>query len=723
MHPILSRSLTTWLFCVASSAQQAITPLDGPLPYDENMSRQGDKTYVVRIVDGVTGRPIPKAKLHAVLESRQPDPANARPTRSVTADALGFARMTNPPERAWFFAMANGYGTSAWMGAGALDDNVALLLPGVEVPVLVLDALDRPVVGAEVGFVLGCGHTPNVRTGRTAADGIARLPDINPTRSFGDNDIRDLYPVAPTVDGDYVSLQWLPGDGPYRLRRSPGTVSTGLVVDADGKPLANAWVGMNDMHRGPWTRTNANGEFRLLGRRGLSHFVKVEEVEDKPGVEAELPPTTPITLRIVPEDAEPRPQGQVVLDLRVDDGALPGDVELHATALVHSDDYDGNLEFDVAGKATADLPVGNVVIWGQPGPDYEPIERTVRINSGENQIDITVTRRPKVRVQLGDLPDDVEVDLVTQHEAARDITEPLRNDQAFAVPADQPFGLVMRRGAISHFVPCESVAQAADLQLSWPEAMTIKARILDAEGQPTQAFVHVNKDLEPPDAPEDSPEDWKPNQDDGAVATQTHEQGAVMLHVYPGDANLRPRTVMLEIPEFEPGREIEVGPIALRPAADPMLRCLDPQGRPLSYAKLLRPGLTLDGDLAEDGGWDLIDPRANDTILLDLAEFDDEKFAYVTYRQQLQGQGPWVVRVPTGSARLTFVDTENQPLEGVTLCVGDQTFADLPETFELRGLPAGKHRLAVGHPDRAACNVVVEIADQPVDVTVPVPAR
>ena len=154
-----------------------------------------------------------------------------------------------------------------------------------------------------------------------------------------------------------------------------------------------------------------------------------------------------------------------------------------------------------------------------------------------------------------------------------------------------------------------------------------------------------------------------------------------------------------------------------------MLRCLDAQGRPLSYAKLLRPGLTLDGELAEDGGWNLIDPRANDTILLDLAEFDDEGFAYVTHRQQLQGQAPWTVRVPTGSARLSFVDTQNQPLEGVTLCLGDQTFTDLPETFELRGLPAGKHTLAVGHPDRAAGSIVVDVADQPLEVTIPIPAR
>ena len=52
MRSILSRSLITCLFCVIGSAQQTITPLDGPLPYDDAMSRQGDKTYVVRIVDG-----------------------------------------------------------------------------------------------------------------------------------------------------------------------------------------------------------------------------------------------------------------------------------------------------------------------------------------------------------------------------------------------------------------------------------------------------------------------------------------------------------------------------------------------------------------------------------------------------------------------------------------------------------------------------------------------
>ena len=545
MQPILTFALVSLLLSFVGQAQQQPARLDGPLPYAAILSRQGDKIYVVRIVDGRSGQPLPGAKLHAIVESRQPHPSSFVPTRSATADALGFARMTNPPQTAWFFAAAEGYGTTAWLGARGLDDNVARLLPGVDVPVQLLDAMGRPVPDAEIGFALGCGHTPNVRSARTGADGVAPLTGINPTRSFGNNTIRDLYPVSPVVDGNYVSLTWLPGDGPYRLQKPPGTMSSGRVVDANGKPLAGAWVGEPDMHRGPWTKTDIEGEFVLLGRRGFSRFLLVEELAGRPLLDFEAPPKTPLTVRVVPEGTAPRPQGQLTVRLRLDNGHAFGHCTLRATALVHSDDYEGLLEFDAAGTAIANLPIGDVVIWGQPTPDCEPIERIVPVTAAGNELAIAVAKRPTIRVPLVNMPEDVAISVVTMDEPARDVTEDLRNGHAFAVPAAEPFAFVMRRNRTerfmrrdrtAHFIYCESAAQARGQQLSWPAPMRINTRIVDAAGKPVAANVQCNRMMVPMSK---TKRGWQTCQSDGTVSFTTHGQGAMMLHVQPVDPALK----------------------------------------------------------------------------------------------------------------------------------------------------------------------------------------
>ena len=598
-------------------------------------------------------------------------------------------------------------------------------------PVQLLDAMGRPVPDAEIGFALGCGHTPNVRSARTGADGVAPLTGINPTRSFGNNTIRDLYPVSPVVDGNYVSLTWLPGDGPYRLQKPPGTMSSGRVVDANGKPLAGAWVGEPDMHRGPWTKTDIEGEFVLLGRRGFSRFLLVEELAGRPLLDFEAPPKTPLTVRVVPEGTAPRPQGQLTVRLRLDNGHAFGHCTLRATALVHSDDYEGLLEFDAAGTAIANLPIGDVVIWGQPTPDCEPIERIVPVTAAGNELAIAVAKRPTIRVPLVNMPEDVAISVVTMDEPARDVTEDLRNGHAFAVPAAEPFAFVMRRNRTerfmrrdrtAHFIYCESAAQARGQQLSWPAPMRINTRIVDAAGKPVAANVQCNRMMVPMSK---TKRGWQTCQSDGTVSFTTHGQGAMMLHVQPVDPALRPRTRALQIPAFEPGREIRIGPTALHSRQTPLLRCLDARGQPLAHgnALLLRHGLSLNGKFADDGGWDLLDPRAGDTFLVDLTADEGDGVAYAPLRQQLQGQGPWTLRVPTGGVRLAFVDDRQQPLEGVTLCVGDQVLQDLPSAFELRGLPAGRHELAVGHPDRAACSIDLVVAQQLVDMAIAVPAR
>ena len=53
------------------------------------------------------------------------------------------------------------------------------------------------------------------------------------------------------------------GQLPTVLRADPGIAHRGVVVDPSGRPVAGASVGASTVHRGPWTRTAADGSFTL----------------------------------------------------------------------------------------------------------------------------------------------------------------------------------------------------------------------------------------------------------------------------------------------------------------------------------------------------------------------------------------------------------------------------------------------------------------------------
>jgi hypothetical protein len=214
---------------------------------------------VTRVVDARTGQPIPGAVMSAVKEARFPVPGPFHSVARAVADLDGWVRLrleNLEPRPEWFFFEGAGFAPAARFG-DRLELPIALW-PGVDVPIEVRDPLGAPALDVAVELLLGCGHTPSVRTVRADSSGRAVLPGIDPGRG-------ELWPIGAALRSDYVSVDWAGGSDPLVVWCRPAEPIEGIVLDEKGKPVAGSAVGAPRCHRGPWTLTDAEGRFRLLG--------------------------------------------------------------------------------------------------------------------------------------------------------------------------------------------------------------------------------------------------------------------------------------------------------------------------------------------------------------------------------------------------------------------------------------------------------------------------
>ena len=241
-------------------------PLDRPALIGDAIAvyEDGKKWLACRVVDGITGQPIAAAEVLLFAEAATPVAAELPVAMRFEADGEGYVagRVDAAAEGyrpwSWICARAPGYGQC--MEMAPFESPIVRLSPGGTISVQVRDWRDRPVAGALVGFCSGCGHTPDLAHGRTAADGGLTLTgvDIHGT-------IADFYLTHPALHLGYLSPEHYTGAQPLVLRARPGLVHRGVVVDAAGQPVAGAAVGAETCHRGPWTRTRADGSFTLFG--------------------------------------------------------------------------------------------------------------------------------------------------------------------------------------------------------------------------------------------------------------------------------------------------------------------------------------------------------------------------------------------------------------------------------------------------------------------------
>ncbi len=161
-----------------------IESLAGPLL---QFARGGDEPCQVRVVHALTQQPLPGALLYIVRERSHPTGGEFWCDSQWQADADGFVRFPGQavPADCWVLVGADGFGTlAASRGLPTFGDGVVELMPGVDWPLDVRDAFNRPLGGVEVGLCLGCGQTPDVRWATSDLLGRAVLRGVEPA-GFG----------------------------------------------------------------------------------------------------------------------------------------------------------------------------------------------------------------------------------------------------------------------------------------------------------------------------------------------------------------------------------------------------------------------------------------------------------------------------------------------------------------------------------------------------------
>ncbi|MCA8975057.1 MAG: carboxypeptidase regulatory-like domain-containing protein, partial [Planctomycetes bacterium] len=288
-----SRVILPLALCVAMAAQDRIVLTDAPCPCGHDPER-----FVSLVVDDLTGAPIAGAEVFLVRESETPMAGEFWFLRKGTTDADGVIDIP-------IDGIAHGvhmqvlrhpeFGTCTRSGR---YDEVWRVGRGFDMEVLVRDWRGEPTPGAHIGFCGGCGHTPDLANAVTDGRGIAVLRGVDPR-----NHIRDIYVQHPGLGLGYDSVHWYPGGPPGILDCGYAAGIRGQVLDHLGKPVAGAFVSAQDVHRGPWGRTDDNGAFTVLGSRG-----NVSKVVTKDGRECYFASSDdPVVLRLAdPDGDDPR---------------------------------------------------------------------------------------------------------------------------------------------------------------------------------------------------------------------------------------------------------------------------------------------------------------------------------------------------------------------------------------------------------------------------------
>jgi len=731
LHPLIAALCLAGAVATPATrivAQQIVrpTPLEPHMPHATRPMAGAPSS--VRIVDGLTGQPVPGAFLFVVEEAEVPPRGETTTRHHVRADRAGFARLDSDPQ-SWLLVEAAGYAPAMELG-GAWDDRIVRLVPGVDVPIALRDYLDRPVVKGRVGFCMGCGHTPDVRVARTDEFGIGWLRGIDPGPTFEDGStILDLYPLASGMDGDYDSFDWLPGDGPVHVRRAYRPDLAARFVDAAGQPLAGLIVRQYERHRGPVARTDEEGWFRMVSPMASRTVVVLRPDNPQPLLELDIP-SMPMTIHVPPPrdlagDPAEAPADETLL-VRVEDfetGDPISDAVVYATAArPTSDSASDATRTGSGGRAELEVPRGQVVLtaggitsWrGESRPSgFERTEIVIDVDGpsdADHPTRLRLRAQPVRRVEVRGLGESGGAALTsTEGEWQLD---PTGTD--VPVPVTAPAGVRLWSHGRELVWPLEPSDEA--LVLQWPTPTAVAGRMVDREGRGVRGTVTLaNYHTQPVET-----------DDDGTFLIRTCGEGGALLRLGPADPRYATAYHFVTVPEFardwngiDPGEgaTLVVGPVTVRELDAAPLRVLDAQGAPLDGrdALLWRPGLARRAPLRA-GAWEDLVPQAGDWVVVeppDIVPPGNENPAVaevgVRLRQQLQGPGPWVLREHPTQLRLSLVDVAGRAVEGGHVYVADHYFQMSGSTLTLRGLAPGRHTIAVYQTSHGAGTVDVEV--------------
>lgn len=750
--------LTCWVLTLgaarpASAEEPAEWMRDAPpeVFYLSPTNTAGVPTHVViRVVDHATGEPIRAASAALYAQSDRPITGLVPPDRIGFADEDGWIRI-RADDLGWTPTWTMGY----WKYVEAPGHAGVAVHPGDNegevrlsrarrATVEVRDVLDHPLSNVTIGWRVSstCGHMPDQRLVVTGLDGRADVPDVAPSEgqefAFG----WECWAVHPSIESDYHELEFSRHAGPAQiLRHAPSYAIEGTILDADGKPVAQAWVGGNGAHRGPWARTDSSGRFSLFGARLRNPWLSVETPDWPTGSGApELPsflaPPAGVhrTFRL-PRKAKVAPDPAThPVTLRVRNAATHEEIDdEERVRLIAVREADG-WTADPTQPITS-LPSGawTLHVGGGASPWARArlhVEVPDAMDAPPVALVVDAERNPAIRFRFAGNPLDANVELVTESEA-RTVTTNELNARSISVPADGECAFrVGYRAAESStvarwlYTPISAEARhagAEPIRIALPAPMTIVAKLAGPDGKTVLGWLAADvarlvddtefADWEPEASPRLSPE------------LSVYAEGSIDLLAIPENRTLAPRVVTVALPPGSiEGGWLDAGIVRLEPRGDTSLHVLLPDDKPAEYTELrvVRAGAVRTWHPREA-------PTVFDPPLTPLAEGDVVEVVGASWgkaylppiRRRLEGPGPWTIRndLPDTSILVDPEDEDGKPIVAMLVIDGKplrtEAYTDEHATrhpFEVAGLTPGPHRIAICARDHVTrlCRVVLE---------------
>lgn len=386
----------------------------------------GVEEVTVLVIDRETRAGVFRAEVRAVEERPTPITGESWWTASATTDGEGEARFDREELEGlslWWLVDAPGYAPAALHQ----DDppRTVELTPGVEVELLVLDALGRRAPSVTVGWMLGCGHVPDSRIGLTDEFGLVSFEDVDP------DGLAELWVSGRGVLADHPDVEWSEDGRSATVRCAPGVTQVGRVVDDRGRGIPGLYVGQPNRHRGPWSRTDADGEFELLGATDDELWLRGEDGEDL-GFFAPATDLAPRTIRLEESDAPPATAIELVLS--TPRGEPVEDVT--ARVVRESDGWNVRARTDERGVALVPVPLGRFRVRVGGGlTDHDEVLAEVNLATPRGaRLELELRPRPTFALDLRRLPEGARLHLVSETDV-RDVTDRLHEIPVPSGPA------------------------------------------------------------------------------------------------------------------------------------------------------------------------------------------------------------------------------------------------------------------------------------------------
>ncbi len=680
-------------------AGESVVEVDAAFPGAGPVDADGEEEiWPVQIVDAFDGRAIAGALVQVPWHTWRGVVAAERHFQCVgRADPEGWVRLPWAAlggAHEYSFADAPGYSAYEYCGPG---EDQCELRRGVDVPIRVVDYLGRSVPDARVELVLGCAHVPPQRVGITDAEGVAVLPDIDPTRH------EDFLVWAEGCHCGAYDLRgtWREGSPPVVIDVVPGLTLRGRVLDAGGKPVRGALVGAVQGDRElacPWDRTGADGRFELLG---LSPHAELEcrgpawlsaeplRFEAPPvGVERE------IVLGRIERDAP--------LELRVEGEAGEAVEEVVVTAVRRADGHSVTRRTDSAGHAEFSLPPGayRVLVDGGLGV-WGDAEAAVDVTATAlATARVVVQRNPTVRVDvraardwtLGVTTAQRYRRLVFWDEDVVDVPVPRAEQAAIRVSGRFEAELAVR------FFPVPE--PGGSIVLEPPASVVVRADFVDHRDEPVAGCLWLTREFF-------GGETWEEGPYETESSCETWMSGPVSWIAVPERDDLEPVFGDLDLQ----GEDVDLGTVQFPGKTAPVrlavpeefrndwssVRQLSPRGREVSEG-LIEPDGRVEG-LGVVRPGNMLKIWLSDPEWYGFGERRREEFV-LPFRHLVTGAAVQTISWPRGSLRLRVRDGLGRPIEEPVVCFDTDWITweepEGPDGTVIRAIQPGRHTLVVG---------------------------